>query len=129
MLLSERQSEILHRARSQGRVEVEALAAEFEVTTQTIRRDLNDLSLNGLLARVHGGAVPAARVANVAYAASYLHQLRVEEGSWAKAVARYHSADPNRYKQYRMKVHVAWRQERAKFLAALTEAQAAQFAE
>ena len=69
MLLSERQSEILHRARSQGRVEVEALAAEFEVTTQTIRRDLNDLSLNGLLARVHGGAVPAARVANVAYAA------------------------------------------------------------
>ena len=59
MLLSERQSEILHRARSQGRVEVEALAAEFEVTTQTIRRDLNDLSLNGLLARVHGGAVPA----------------------------------------------------------------------
>ena len=52
MLLSERQSEILHRARSQGRVEVEALAAEFEVTTQTIRRDLNDLSQNGLLARV-----------------------------------------------------------------------------
>ena len=69
MLLSERQSEILHRARSQGRVEVEALAAAFEVTSQTIRRDLNDLSQNGLLARVHGGAVPAARVANVAYAA------------------------------------------------------------
>ena len=38
------------------------------MTTQTIRRDLNDLSQNGLLARVHGGAVPAARVANVAYA-------------------------------------------------------------
>lgn len=69
MLLNERQSEILHRARSRGRVEVEALAAEFEVTTQTIRRDLNDLSQSGLLARVHGGAVPAARVANVAYAA------------------------------------------------------------
>ena len=68
MQLSERQTEILHRARANGRVEVEALAADFAVTTQTIRRDLNELSQNGLLARVHGGAVPAARVANVAYA-------------------------------------------------------------
>ena len=55
--LSERQTDILHRARARGRVEVEALAPEFAVTTQTIRRDLNDLSENGLLARVHGGAV------------------------------------------------------------------------
>ena len=69
MQLSERQTEILHRARAAGRVGVEALAADFAVTTQTIRRDLNDLCQNGLLARVHGGAVPAARVANVAYAA------------------------------------------------------------
>ena len=68
MHLSERQTEILHRARALGRVEVEALAAEFAVTTQTIRRDLNELSQSGLLARVHGGAVPTARVANVAYA-------------------------------------------------------------
>lgn len=68
MNLSERQTEILYRARHEGRVEVEALAAAFEVTTQTIRRDLNELSQNGLLARVHGGAVFTARVANVAYA-------------------------------------------------------------
>jgi DeoR family glycerol-3-phosphate regulon repressor len=68
MLLSERQTRILARARAVGRVEVEVLAAEFDVTTQTIRRDLNDLSLSGLLARVHGGAVLAARVSNVAYA-------------------------------------------------------------
>jgi DeoR family glycerol-3-phosphate regulon repressor len=67
MQLSDRQTEILRRARAQGRVEVEDLAAEFEVTTQTIRRDLNELSLGGLLARVHGGAVLTARVSNVAY--------------------------------------------------------------
>jgi DeoR family glycerol-3-phosphate regulon repressor len=67
MHLSQRQTRILARARSLGRVEVEALAAEFDVTTQTIRRDLNELSLSGLLARVHGGAV-LARVANVDYA-------------------------------------------------------------
>ena len=68
-------------------------------------------------------------VANVAYAASYLKNLKIEEGSWAKAVARYHSADPGRYKQYRLKVHVAWREERAKFLAALSEVQATQYAD
>jgi DeoR family glycerol-3-phosphate regulon repressor len=68
MQLSERQTEILQQARAQGRVEVEALAAAFAVTTQTIRRDLNELSQAGLLARVHGGAVVSARVANVAYA-------------------------------------------------------------
>ena len=68
MHLSERQTEILHRARALGRVEVEALAAEFAVTTQTIRRDLNELSQSGLIARVHGGAVSNARVANVGYA-------------------------------------------------------------
>ncbi len=68
MQLSERQTEILHRARQAGRVEVELLASAFEVTTQTIRRDLNELSQIGLLARVHGGAVVSNRVANVAYA-------------------------------------------------------------
>ena len=68
-------------------------------------------------------------IANVAYAASYLKSLRIQEGSWSKAVARYHSADPGRYKQYRMKVHVAWRQERAKFLAALSELQAVRLSE
>lgn len=68
MHLSERQTEILRRARQIGRVEVEALAGVFDVTTQTIRRDLNELSQIGLLARVHGGAVVSTRVANVAYA-------------------------------------------------------------
>jgi DeoR family glycerol-3-phosphate regulon repressor len=68
MHLSERQTEILQRARQAGRVEVEALAGAFDVTTQTIRRDLNELSQIGLLARVHGGAVVSTRVANVAYA-------------------------------------------------------------
>jgi Transglycosylase SLT domain len=68
-------------------------------------------------------------VANVAYAAAYLHSLKNEEGSWAKAVARYHSANPGRYKQYRLKVHLAWREERAKYLAALSELQATQYAD
>jgi len=68
-------------------------------------------------------------IANVAYAAAYLHSLKNEEGSWAKAVARYHSANPGRYKQYRVKVHLAWREERAKYLAAMSELQATQYAD
>ena len=68
-------------------------------------------------------------VANVAYAAAYLHSLKNEEGSWSKAVARYHSANPGRYKQYRLKVHLAWREERAKYLAALSALQATQYAD
>ena len=65
--LSARQSEILQAARTQGRVGVDLLALRHRVTPQTIRRDLNDLCARGLLARVHGGALPANSVSNLAY--------------------------------------------------------------
>ena len=55
------------RARVEGRVTVDGLAADFGVTTQTIRRDLNLMSQGGLLTRVHGGAVPATSVTNLDY--------------------------------------------------------------
>ncbi|NND50016.1 MAG: DeoR/GlpR transcriptional regulator [Rhizobiales bacterium] len=67
MELTERQSDILAAARTRGRVSVDHLAADFQVTPQTIRRDLNDLCIRGLLSRVHGGAVPARSVSNVNY--------------------------------------------------------------
>jgi len=67
MEMSARQSDILASARLAGRVAVEALAERFDVTPQTIRRDLNDLCARGLLSRVHGGAVPAHAVANFDY--------------------------------------------------------------
>ena len=68
MDLTTRQSEILAQAASNGRVDVETLASLFEVTAQTIRRDLNTLCQGGLLTRVHGGAVRRTSVSNVAYA-------------------------------------------------------------
>ncbi len=68
MVLSDRQTEIMARARVEGRVSVDGLAADFGVTTQTIRRDLNLMSRGGLLTRVHGGAVPATSVTNLDYA-------------------------------------------------------------
>src|SRR4051794_10350263 len=41
-----------------GRVQVAAVAEEFGVTMETVRRDLAVLERAGMLRRVHGGAVP-----------------------------------------------------------------------
>lgn len=62
-----RQLEILEIARANGRVVVETLAERFNVTLQTVRRDLTELADEGLLDRVHGGAVIRTGVANYAY--------------------------------------------------------------
>lgn len=69
MALSIRQNEIVELARAEGRVLVDDLAQRFEVTLQTIRRDLGDLAEAGLLERVHGGAVPRAGAVNLGYEA------------------------------------------------------------
>ena len=57
--LSHRQTEILNIARAFGRVMVEDLARRFEVSAQTIRKDLNDLCDQRSLTRIHGGAIVA----------------------------------------------------------------------
>jgi DeoR family glycerol-3-phosphate regulon repressor len=69
MTIPRRQSEIVKLARSLGRVTVDDLARRFEVSAQTIRKDLNDLCESHVLTRVHGGAVVASGVENLAYAA------------------------------------------------------------
>src|ERR1700684_4324517 len=67
--LSDRQNTIVGLARSVGRVMVEELAARFDVTPQTIRRDLNELCDLRVLSRTHGGAVIASSVENLSYEA------------------------------------------------------------
>jgi DeoR family glycerol-3-phosphate regulon repressor len=64
-----RQADILAMARAQGRVGVDELAARFEVSPQTIRKDLNELCDRKVMTRVHGGAIIASGVENVAYEA------------------------------------------------------------
>ena len=64
-----RQQEIMDLARKTGRVNVEELSAHFDVSPQTIRKDLKELSDRRLLDRVHGGAVIASSVQNLAYQA------------------------------------------------------------
>jgi DeoR family transcriptional regulator, fructose operon transcriptional repressor len=56
----ERQQAIADLVARRGRLSVNALASEYAVTTETVRRDLSALERAGILRRVHGGAVPAA---------------------------------------------------------------------
>jgi len=68
-VVSFRQQEILAIARQSGRVTVDELAVKFDVTPQTIRKDLKDLCDQRLLTRTHGGALLGSGVENVAYEA------------------------------------------------------------
>lgn len=69
MILSERQRQIVDLIRETGSVRVEDMAERFAVSTQTIRRDLNELCSSGLARRIHGGAqaVDSISVSNVDY--------------------------------------------------------------
>jgi DeoR/GlpR family transcriptional regulator of sugar metabolism len=58
MLTSERKALISDRLRRDGRLVAKAFAEELELSEDTIRRDLREMAAEGLLARVHGGALP-----------------------------------------------------------------------
>lgn len=67
MLTSHRKQEILAALARDGQVIAKALSERFAVSEDTIRRDLRELAAEGLLQRVHGGALPAsAAVAELA---------------------------------------------------------------
>jgi DeoR family fructose operon transcriptional repressor len=53
----ERKLQILEMLKVDQRVEVGRLASRFEVSEDTIRRDLRDLETQGLLVKTHGGAL------------------------------------------------------------------------
>lgn len=69
MFLPPRHAEIVQLAKDSGRVLVEELAARFEVTPQTIRKDLNELCERRLLTRIHGGALFPSGIENMQYEA------------------------------------------------------------
>ena len=58
MLKEERQTWILNKLHTSGKVVVSHLAGELKVSEDTIRRDLLDLDQKGQLKRVFGGAIP-----------------------------------------------------------------------
>jgi DeoR/GlpR family transcriptional regulator of sugar metabolism len=54
----ERRAAILDRLRREGRLVAKEFAEALSLSEDTIRRDLREMAAEGLLARVHGGALP-----------------------------------------------------------------------
>jgi DeoR/GlpR family transcriptional regulator of sugar metabolism len=57
-LPARRRGELLRVAKKRGAIMVAEIAAQFAVSADTIRRDLDYLAERGLIRRTHGGAVP-----------------------------------------------------------------------
>ncbi|MCY4149859.1 MAG: DeoR/GlpR family DNA-binding transcription regulator [Gammaproteobacteria bacterium] len=70
--LNLRQKEVWKIAKTEGLVQVDRLAERLNVSAQTIRRDLNQLTRARLLQRIHGGAITCDSVVNLGYGARKL---------------------------------------------------------
>ena len=88
MLSAERKQAILQRAGQHGRVVAAELSREFGVSEDTIRRDLRELAAEGLLHRVHGGALPLPRPPVAVSSASRAGQAPEAKAAIARAAAR-----------------------------------------
>ena len=72
MLTSHRKQSILASLKRDGQVIAKSLSESFGVSEDTIRRDLRELAAEGLLQRVHGGALPSSPAV-----ADYGHRLQI----------------------------------------------------
>ena len=59
MLTTLRKQQLLSRLKQDGKLIAKDLSLEMGVSEDTIRRDLRELAQEGLLQRVHGGALPS----------------------------------------------------------------------
>ena len=83
-----RQAQLVEEVQGRGTVSVEALAEQFGVTLQTVRRDVKLLAAAGLLARFHGGVrVPGSTTENLAYRQRQLLNEQAKQRI-ARAVAK-----------------------------------------
>jgi DeoR/GlpR family transcriptional regulator of sugar metabolism len=86
VLTSQRKQKILDLLRRDGQVVAKDLSHELDLSEDTIRRDLRELAAEGLLQRVHGGALPASPA--VGDFAARLHVATDEKSMIGKAAAR-----------------------------------------
>lgn len=82
MLTRERKDHILAVLARDGRVVAKTVAEALRLSEDTIRRDLRELASDGLLVRVHGGALP------LAPALGDLHQRASLSPDGKRAIAR-----------------------------------------
>lgn len=86
-LAIDRQKAIQDHLESEGKAVISSLAKELDVSEMTIRRDLRQMEEQGLLRRVHGGAVPV-------QSARFDDRLEAHTTDKAKAVAKLASYVP-----------------------------------
>lgn len=84
MYAEERRERIAELTRDEGRVVVADLADHFDVTRETVRRDLDELEAAGVLRRVHGGAVATDRVRIEAGVAERTKRMAAQKRAIAK---------------------------------------------
>lgn len=89
MLTTQRKKLILERLARDGQVIAKDLAAQWQTSEDTIRRDLRELAQAGRLQRVHGGALPAsAAVGDLALRATLSTDEKAALGRHGAALIR-----------------------------------------
>jgi len=89
VLPAQRQARIIQQLQENGFVEISQLSAQFGADRSTIRRDLQELALRGLVRRTRGGALagPASGHADIPYAVK-----RIEHTPEKQAIGRHAAA-------------------------------------
>jgi DeoR family transcriptional regulator, glycerol-3-phosphate regulon repressor len=85
---SKRHQEIIDIVKTQGYVSTDDLVERFNVSPQTIRRDLNELAAENKIRRHHGGATIPSSSVNTSYTTRKVMQL-VEKDRIAEAMAEH----------------------------------------
>lgn len=87
MLAAERRAAILRTLQDGGSVRVADLAARFDVSEMTVRRDLDSLDAQDLLHKVHGGAVVRHNRGGEPWSSVKASQQRAEKAAIAAVAA------------------------------------------
>ena len=82
-----RREAIANLVNRQGYASIEFLAEKYQVSTQTIRRDILALSKNNLVTRHHGGAGSASSLVNISYDVRRISMLDEKQRLAAAAVS------------------------------------------
>jgi DeoR family fructose operon transcriptional repressor len=89
MYAVERRQEIATLIEERGRGDVTELAGRFDVTPETIRRDLTELEQRRLLRRVHGGAISIHRFRSEPAIAEKVAAMAAEKAAIAAAAVSF----------------------------------------
>ncbi|HDR7870108.1 MULTISPECIES: DeoR/GlpR family DNA-binding transcription regulator [Bacillus] len=90
MFTEERREKILELLKKDGRVIAKDLAESFDMSIDSIRRDLSIMEKDGLLKRTHGGAIELSRVSNLAAEPTKRYRdSSIEEYAIAKVAVSY----------------------------------------